>query len=78
MYEIDSNIPKPHRADPRRHVKYPFRIMGVGSSFLVESERARNNAISAANSYRCTPHGQGKKFSSMKVGDGRYRIWRDA
>jgi len=79
MYEVESGIPRPTPGKKwRENAKYPFHKMEVGDSFTVDSARARDNVLSAANSYRCTQQGRGTRFSSKKIDNFTWRIWRDA
>lgn len=79
--KIDEGIPfpdelqRPAGTHYPAAVKYPFRYMKVGDSFLVKTEKDRLRALSAANTFGCTKLGQRTKFKSRKV-EGGYRVWR--
>jgi hypothetical protein len=68
MYEIEKGIPQPKR------VRYPYREMKVGDSFLVscgedEKVRKRGCILSAASRYKP------KKFTTQ-IGSLGVRCWR--
>ena len=51
--------------------------MEIGDSFTVKTEKKRNNVMVAWNSYAIrNQDGKNKKFTSKKIGDHEYRIWR--
>jgi hypothetical protein len=85
-YAIEKTVPLPGRkeyisspgarAPARRWArKYPFRAMEVGDSFLVEPREA-NRARSAASKW--SKRHRGFRFTSRRMPDGDYRIWRIA
>ncbi len=73
--KIEQNIPMPRRTGGPSGVKYPFREMQIGDSFLVATTDERGRAKAAIYYYTHSPDGKGRRFSSRKVSGG-YRIWR--
>jgi len=73
--EIKKNIPIPTAR--RGEINCPFGIMEIGDSFTVNTERERGLVMSAWNYYvKRFKNGKNKKFTSRKVSDNEYRIWR--
>mgnify|MGYP003500423108 FL=1 len=67
--KIDKDVPMPERAS--RH-RYPFKLMGVGDSFLVDVKMETVRLAAASYSYR-----SGRKFSVRQTSAGT-RVWRIA
>lgn len=72
-YAIEKGIPVPHPRSPRQ-VRYPFRQMAVGDSFLIPSKDA---FACVQQSVRGAARSKGMKASVRKVAGG-VRVWRVA
>lgn len=73
-HEIEKNIPVP---TTHYNIKYPFDDMEIGDSFIVNTERERRHVMCAWNGWiERSVNGKNKKFTSRRVGDNEYRIWR--
>jgi len=68
--EIDDGVPIPKAATNKP--KYPWREMGVGTSFFIDS-RSKKSAIAALHAINRSD--KSKRFISRSV-DGGVRIWR--
>ena len=71
MIKIESNIPIP-RNKSGREMKYPFKLMEVGDSFLVPPGSDNKVRICAHASRKQT----GYNYTVRKMEDGTYRCWR--
>ena len=78
-YNVEANIPIPASggggiAKGSTWTRYPFAIMDVGDSFLIEGDNSHEwkRARTAASTYGGR---NGAKFASRIVGNG-LRIWR--
>ena len=83
MIKIDKDIPIPDKCpnDGRgRKVKYPFRQMEVGDSFLYEepfSQAAQAKLHSCAYAFKKNnPEKKNWKFTVRKVEGDKIRVWR--
>jgi hypothetical protein len=63
--KLEKGIPVPTR------VRYPWKTMKVGESFVMEYSSARSNVYHLAKL-------QGVKVAVHTLGDGRARVWRVA
>ena len=70
MYEIRSDIPIPEQTGSGRKAIYPFRQMKIGDSFVVPSISGR------ASAYAFAARNKDYRFASVRLEDGKYRIWR--
>lgn len=61
--QIDRN-----RHFPQPRGKYPWPLMHVGQSFIVNSAAERDNALHGARQRKL-------KATSRKIGDSKYRLW---
>lgn len=68
MVEIEKGVEM-----PERRVKYPWREMEIGDSFVHEGKYAVARSMAST-----TGRNLGKKFSVRKMPDGKARIWRVA
>ena len=73
MFEIDKSIPIP-RDGRGMTVKYPFREMEVGDSFLISAELIPKTWVK--NFCAATAHHRPKKFTMRKIDENSYRVWR--
>lgn len=73
MLKIDKGVPMPKPAKTERPAKYPFSVMEVGDSFLVEGKTATAFAAQLQRAGR----DYGRKFALRTV-DGGIRVWRTA
>lgn len=71
MISIDSNIPMPKKRSGRE-MKYPFKLMKVGDSFLVPPGDEDKVRICAHSSKKKT----GYNYTVRKMEDGTHRCWR--
>lgn len=65
MIDIDKHIPLP------ANVKYPWRTMEVGDSFIAPAGFPRSYAYERGRAL-------GRKFATSLVDDRRVRVWRTA
>lgn len=67
-YQIESGVPMPINL---RNVKYPFKTMEIGDSFIIDNVNAKiiHNAAYAFGKRN------NKKFT-VRTNDGTARIWR--
>jgi hypothetical protein len=65
--KIEQGIPAPVC---RRKIKWPFKSMKVGDSFVARAANRQSFYVSAS--------GQGMKCTAQKMPDGTYRVWRTA
>lgn len=72
-FKIEKNIPVPCNKSKRGGYKYPFNIMEVGDSFLVENRTMKKMSSIVHYAQKST----GFKFMS-RSGDGGVRVWRIA
>jgi len=72
-YEIESGIPVPTQG-PGGHVKYPFRTMEIGDSFLVSD--TKDPKVRFAASY-FSARNREYRFIVRKQ-EGGFRVWRIA
>ncbi len=68
---VEKNVPIPPTHD-RGNKKYPFHTMEVGDSFVTETANVYN---SVRFYVRKNPD---KEFTSRKVGENQWRVWRTA
>lgn len=74
IHKIEKNIPVP---TTHYNIKYPFDNMEIGDSFIVDDERERNHVMVSWNGWiKRSKNGKNKKFTSRKISDNEYRIWR--
>ena len=70
---LESNIPIPPQ-EPRRRSPFSFALeMEVDQSFSVKTHSERVNAVRFLRSQY-----NGKKYTTRKMSDGTFRIWRTA
>jgi hypothetical protein len=71
QYKIEKNVPRTSRKgkDSRGTSKYPIYEMEVGDSFVMQS-------LSRTMVYQTWPMVTGFQFSSQKLPDGNFRVWR--
>ena len=73
--KIEKNIPLPRKYTGEGRPKSPIRValeaMEVGDSF--EGTEANRKYVGAIS---CTYRLKGRKFTSRKTGDDKFRIWR--
>lgn len=69
-YKIEKGVPLPDRIGVGKPEIYGFSKMEIEDSIV-----ATRKAVSAA---RCYGERNGVKFTSRKLSDGTYRIWRIA
>lgn len=73
MFNIESGVPVPPKGVFGRSSKYPWQLMDVDDSFMVEKGNLK--------SLRTTAYGAGKrmglKFTARAV-EGGVRVWRVA
>lgn len=67
MIHVDKDVPVPNSGKNG----YPFKVMGIGESFVVASI-GYSRAQVASQYYKR----HGKKFTWRKQPDGTYRCWR--
>lgn len=72
MITVDKGIPAPETHDNR--VKYPFRTMEIGDSFVVEKNVHKVSTTFSAYNWRMKP----KRFTWKQEGPDRTRVWRVA
>lgn len=70
-FKVESNIEMPSKRADR--VKYPFRQMKIGDSFLIEETSDLEKVRSAASYFG--NRNEGFSFSIRKT-DAGYRCWR--
>lgn len=70
MFNIEDGIDQPDARNLGKPQKYPWDKMEVGNSFVGDA-KARS-AMTSFNNYV----EDGRKFSSLKIKAGEYRIWR--
>lgn len=74
MYRVESGIPIPTPGQGRP--KYPWGLLEVGQSFIVECEEwERESCLNSLTSCRANAQRRGKRFAIRNVPKG-LRIWR--
>jgi hypothetical protein len=68
---IEKNVPIP-KTHERGNKKYPFDEMDVGDSFTCDTPNINNSVRFYAK------RNEGKKFTTRKVGEAQWRVWRTA
>ncbi len=71
-YKIEKNIPilrKYHKS------KYPFLKMGIGDSFIVKNKNIANSVITIISVYN-NKNNKNLKFTTKRISEYEYRIWR--
>ena len=76
MYKIEKGVSVPTITRAKQPVKYPWKELAVGDSFLVPTGAVKPQSVRAAvgQANRTYPD---RRFTSRTV-DGGVRVWRSA
>ena len=74
-YQIEKGVSLPV---PTKNIKYPFKEMGIGDSFIISNEYSRALMTKYSNAARNFGNIQNpkRKFSLRKVEENKLRVWR--